>query len=211
MSNIEENYERISLKNLTENIAPILNWYNFTNSYLKRYNSSEVIQNEETIVVLGSEYFINLTNLLNEYNKTEEGRFIINFSMFVHVLKFSLPLLSNDYRIQLSILNEAITGASLSDRWQHCIDHVDATSTLGFAVGRMFVKKKFNGSKSSASQMIQRIRNSFTANFPTVSWMDDETRLLAEEKIKNVNELIGYPDFIFNDTELNNKCAFQLK
>jgi neprilysin len=154
---------------------------------------------------LGYEYFLNLTNFLKEYNQTEENRFMLKFSMFIHLLKFSLPLLSSEYRSQLSILNEAITGATLNDRWQHCIDHVDATSTLGFAVGRMFVKKKFDKAKSTASEMIKRIRDSFTANFPTIQWMDEDTRHLAEEKIKSVTELIGFPDFIMNDAEINKK------
>lgn len=205
LSNIEENYERISLKNLTENIAPFIDWESFINTYLKYYKSREVIQNEETIIVLGYEYFQSLTELLKEYNQTEESRFILKFSIFTHILKFSLPLLSSDFRSQLSILNEAITGATLNDRWQHCIDHVDATSTLGFAVGRMFVKKQFDKAKSTASEMIQRIRDSFTANFPKISWMDEETRHLAEEKINSVNELVGFPDFIMNDTQLNNR------
>ena len=164
-----------------------------------------IVKEDDTIIVLGYEYFLNLTTFLNEYNQTEGKRFILKFSMFIHLLKFSLPLLSSEYRLQLSILNEAITGATLNDRWQHCIDHVDATSTLGFAVGRMFVKKKFNKAQSTASEMIKRIRDSFTANFPSIAWMDEETRHLAEEKIKSVTELIGYPNFIMNDTEINNK------
>jgi membrane metallo-endopeptidase-like protein 1 len=182
-----------------------MNWFNFTNSLLQRYNSSETIKNDDTIVVLGYEYFQNLTNLLNEYNSTDETRFAIKFSMFIHLLKFSLPLISSEYRAQLNVLNEALTGASLNERWQQCIDHVDSTTTLGFAVGRMFVRKKFNKAKSTASDMIKRIRNSFTANFPSVSWMDEETRIAAEDKIQGVNELIGYPDYILNDLQLNEK------
>lgn len=129
----------------------------------------------------------------------------VKFFIYIHILKFTLPLLSNEFRQQLSLLNEALTGATLNERWQQCIDHVDSTASLGFATGRMFVRKTFKTAKANASNMIERIRRSFIANFPNVEWMDDETRHLAEDKIKSVIELIGYPEFILNDTELNTR------
>ena len=35
-------------------------------------------------------------------------------------------------------------------------------------------------------------------------WMDDETKLVAKEKAEVINERIGFPDFLLNDTQL---CA----
>ena len=46
--------------------------------------------------------------------------------------------------------------------------------------------------------------------------MDDETKQVAKEKANVINERIGYPDFILNDTELSDRykevaaaCPFQ--
>ena len=50
------------------------------------------------------------------------------------------------------------------------------------------------------------------------SWMDDETKQVSKEKANVINERIGYPDFILNDTELSDRykevataCPFQQK
>ena len=72
----------------------------------------------------------------------------------------------------------------------------------------MFIRKSSNDAKSSAKKMIKSIKHSFVQNFPKIPWMDDETRLLAEEKVDSVDELIGYPDFIDDDEQLNGRSGF---
>lgn len=74
----------------------------------------------------------------------------------------------------------------------------------------MFIRKSPNNAKVLAQNMIRSIKNSFVENFPKIPWMDDETRKLAEEKVDSVNELIGYPDFIENDTLLNLRLNFNI-
>ena len=64
---------------------------------MKHFNSSFEIKNEETLVITNYEYFQSLTKLLNEYNQTEEKRFILKFSIFAQLLKYSLPSLSKKY------------------------------------------------------------------------------------------------------------------
>jgi len=51
--------------------------------------------------------------------------------------------------------------------------------------------------------MIKSIKESFVKKFEEIEWMDEETRLLAKEKVNYVDELIGYPDFLENDEQLN--------
>lgn len=46
-------------------------------------------------------------------------------------------------------------------------------------------------------------------------WMDRDTRVFAQDKAKQMLSLIGFPDFLYNDTELdeyyrNVSCRDQL-
>jgi predicted metalloendopeptidase len=76
---------------------------------------------------------------------------------------------------------------------------------LGFAISRIFIRKSPNNAKKSAQAIIKTIKDSFIKNFHKISWMDNTTRKLAEEKVNSVDELIGYPDFIQDDKALNER------
>lgn len=117
-------------------------------------------------------------------------------------MKLSLPLLSSDFRYQLSILTNLL-GIGNTERWRQCIELVDDIFGFGHAVGRLFVRKTFQNSKQNVLELISRIKKSLKNSFTQLSWMDDETTNVASEKVDHVTELIGYPDFIMNDTELN--------
>ena len=67
----------------------------------------------------------------------------------------------------------------------------------------MFVRRSPINAKTIAQNMIKSIKESFVKKFEEIAWMDEETRLLAKEKVNYVDELIGYPDFLENDELLN--------
>lgn len=94
-------------------------------------------------------------------------------------------------------------GSISMERWQTCIEHTDYIFGLGYAITKMFVRVSPNNAKSEAQKMIKSIKHSFVENFPNVPWMDNETRVLAEEKVDHVDDLIGYPDFIDDNQQLD--------
>jgi putative endopeptidase len=49
-------------------------------------------------------------------------------------------------------------------------------------------------SKDIAQDLLQRIKNAFHENLPSVSWMDDDTKANAERKLDMMRSKIGYPD-----------------
>lgn len=69
----------------------------------------------------------------------------------------------------------------------------------------MFIRKTPSDSKQLAQKIIKSIKKSFILNFPKIEWMDTETRILAEDKVNNVDELISYPEFITNNLLLDSK------
>jgi len=76
-------------------------------------------------------------------------------------------------------------------------------------VSRLFIKGSgfTNESVHQADEMVQHIRNAFIDNLNDVAWMDSETKEAAKEKAEAMFQQIGYPDFIMNDTLLEEYFA----
>lgn len=53
--------------------------------------------------------------------------------------------------------------------------------------------------------MINRVRRAFTTNLRNLDWMDAETRKAAEEKANAIADMIGFPDFILQPSELDER------
>jgi len=80
-----------------------------------------------------------------------------------------------------------------------CVQVVD--TGLGDVLGYYFAQKAFPGkSKDLASSMIKQIEDAMTAKLKTISWMDDQTRGRALEKISLIANYIGYPDHLRNNS-----------
>jgi membrane metallo-endopeptidase-like protein 1 len=203
LSNVEGIYSLETMSDLNRIFMPYFDWKKFLNKFLKIYESNETLNDSDSIIVMGFEYFEALKGLLDEYHSTQEKEKTLKFTMLFHFIKFSLPLLSKEYRTQFSAIGEALTGSMALERWQTCIDHTDSIFGLGYAVTKMFLRAVPNNSKQLAQDLIHSIKQSFIDNFHKLKWMDKETGSLAEEKVNYVDELIGYPDFVENDTALN--------
>lgn len=53
--------------------------------------------------------------------------------------------------------------------------------------------------------MVNEIRNAFMKSLKNLDWMDEETRKAAEEKADAISDMIGFPDFILNSNELDER------
>jgi membrane metallo-endopeptidase-like protein 1 len=161
------------------------------------------IDENEPIIVFAPVYLQNLNTLIEEYQQTNKTKIILSNYMVWHTVYYYSNFLNEKYRLAKSPLSQATRGSSgIIEKWKECIEDVDMT--IGFALGAMFVEEAFKGSsKENAGKMILNIRNSFEANIRNVSWMDEDTRKMALEKVSAVIDMIGYPDFINNVTLLD--------
>lgn len=53
--------------------------------------------------------------------------------------------------------------------------------------------------------MINDVREAFKRNLKNLKWMDDETREAAMVKADAISDMIGFPDFILNPSQLDRK------
>jgi len=75
---------------------------------------------------------------------------------------------------------------------------------MSYASGAMYVRAHFDrSSKEAALAMIEDLRASFKAMLAVNDWMDPGTKEYALIKAEQMLSLIGYPDFLYNDTQLD--------
>lgn len=113
--------------------------------------------------------------------------------------------LSKPFRNAYKNLHKALAGVEGNEeQWRSCV--ADTNTVMGFAVGAMYVREEFHGNaKPAAEDMINDIRDAFKQSLTNLKWMDDETRELAIEKANAITDMIGFPEYILNPTELDAK------
>ena len=104
------------------------------------------------------------------------------------------PYLSKAFVDEDFKMRAAITGAKeLLPRWQRVVSTEDPA--LGFAIGKLFVAKKFPpSSKAQVVDILHGIRGALNEDLKDLAWMSPETRKAAAVKLGMMEERIGYPD-----------------
>ncbi len=81
----------------------------------------------------------------------------------------------------------------LQPRWKRCV--VDVDNDLGEALGQAYVEKYFSpDAKRQVVTMVAEIEAALQQDIQALSWMSDETKKSALEKLHAVANKIGYPD-----------------
>ena len=101
-----------------------------------------------------------------------------------------LPLRAQQISLRFS---KAVSGKTeLPARWLKCVSAT--SSTLGNAVGSLYVQKYFQEkSREAAVEMVREIRTQFSLMLAQLDWMDERTRDNARLKADAMETHIGYP------------------
>lgn len=196
-------YHNLTLAQL-QDLAPFIDWRELFEDAFRIVKRK--VSEKEPVVVYVPEYLKNLNEILaKEYLNSEEGKIIINNYLVWQMVRSLTACLSKNFRDAYKGLRKALLGSDGGEEpWRYCV--ADTSQAVGFAVGAMYVREKFNGqSKPDAEAMINNIREAFIDNFQNLEWMDVETRRLAKEKALAITDMIGFPDYILNPAELDKK------
>ena len=111
-----------------------------------------------------------------------------------HVVDAFAPYLSRPFVNEHFKMVSVITGAkALRPRWQRVVSADN--SAIGFAIGKLYVKKYFPpSSKKKVLAILHSIRHALKTDLETLSWMSPATRKAAIKKLSLMGERIGYPD-----------------
>lgn len=192
----EKLYNKMTLKELSENFKGF-DWISYITQIMNIPNKSIHINDTEEVIIRDTAYFTNLMKVLST-----DKRILANYAIWIFIKRVGIYL-PERFRLLIQEYDKVITGtASARPRWRTCTYFTN--EQLGNAVGRMFVQQNFDDeAKSQMIEMIRNLQDSFSEILRELEWMDTDTRFVARQKAEEMRDMIGYPDKILNDTELN--------
>ncbi|KZC14076.1 Endothelin-converting enzyme 1 [Dufourea novaeangliae] len=191
---VSELYKRMSIGEL-RTLVPQINWHRYLTIVLARPTNIS-----EPVVVYALQYIQELVNLLSKTSP----RTIANYLLWRFV-RHRVNNLDDRFQEAKQKFYYILFGREQApSRWKNCVAQMN--SNMGMAVGSMFVKKYFDeNSKNDTLSMTREIQRSFRELLNQTSWIDDETKELATEKVNAMLLRIGYPDFILQSDLLNER------
>ena len=150
----------------------------------------EVGVNTENVIISELKYYENMDRLITDANIET----IKNYMKF-HIVNSSTTLLTDQlgqrsFEFYGKYLNGQKEREILEKRALYFVD-----GNLGELIGKEYVKKHFSEeSKKEAKEMVNYIMKAFRIRIQRLSWMSEETKAKALEKLDKVSVKIGYPD-----------------
>ncbi|XP_070516184.1 neprilysin-4 isoform X3 [Cardiocondyla obscurior] len=192
--NFSELYQRMNIGEL-RTLVPQIDWRRYLSIVLGR-----PIHFSEPVVVFALQYIQDLVVLLSK----TQPRTVANYLLWRFVRHRVNNLDDRFQEVKQKFYYILFGREQAPSRWKNCVTQVN--SNMDMAVGSMFVKKYFDeNSKNDTLSMTREIQRSFRELLDKTSWIDDETKYLASEKVNAMSLRIGYPDFILQTHLLNDR------
>ncbi|CAH2106177.1 unnamed protein product [Euphydryas editha] len=192
--NVSELYRRMTLAKL-ENLVPQVQWRKYLCIVMNR-----TVHSQETVVLFALNYVRHLVQLIE---KTDPDT-LSNYLLWRFV-RHRVNNLDDRFQSAKQQFYYILFGREQAPpRWKNCISQVN--SNMGMALGSMFVRKYFDEmSKNDTLTMTREIQQAFREILHMTNWIDNETKRLAAHKVDTMMLRIGYPDFILNKNELDDR------
>jgi len=114
-----------------------------------------------------------------------------------HAISGNAGLLSEDiFNTNFAFFGKELSGQQEPrPRWKRAISQMSGTSSLGFAIGKIYVARYFpESSKQQMSELVENLRTALGERIDSLEWMGDDTKVNARAKLAAFVPKIGYPD-----------------
>jgi predicted metalloendopeptidase len=114
-----------------------------------------------------------------------------------HAIRGNASLLSEEiYANNFEFFGKELSGQQEPrPRWKRAISEMSGTESLGFAIGKVYVKRYFpESSKAQMAELVENLRKALGERIDGLDWMGEETKVNAKAKLAAFNPKIGYPD-----------------
>jgi len=102
----------------------------------------------------------------------------------------STPFVQEDFAFNQQYLQGT---KEMKPHWKRCVESTDAN--LGEALGKKYVERTFSPeAKARMREMVKNILLALHDDVLTLTWMSDDTKQKALEKLSAFNPKVGYPD-----------------
>jgi len=114
-----------------------------------------------------------------------------------HAISGNAGLLSEDvFNTNFAFFGKELNGQQEPrPRWKRAISEMSGTTSLGFAIGKIYVARYFpESSKQQMSELVENLRTALGERIDNLEWMGDDTKVNARAKLAAFVPKIGYPD-----------------
>lgn len=156
---------------------------------LKRYFAAQGINEIDTLIV-GQPISLGAVNKI----LAETSEEAIRDYMAASYLSSAASYLSDDFINAEFALSQVLSGVKEQQpRWKRAIGVPNGF--LGEAVGELYVAKYFPPqAKEKMTTLVKNLQTALGQHIDNLSWMSDETKAKAHEKLATFKVKIGYPD-----------------
>uniref|UniRef100_A0A8C1SIE7 Membrane metallo-endopeptidase-like 1 n=1 Tax=Cyprinus carpio TaxID=7962 RepID=A0A8C1SIE7_CYPCA len=171
--------------------------FNFTFTLL-------TVQPDEPIVVYCSPYLEKLRDVLSKHSH----RTLQNYLAWMLIME-RVSSMSRRFKDMRAHYRKALHGTTVEEvRWRDCVRYVQGN--MENAVGALYVRETFSGnSKRMVRELIKKIQEAYVETLEELSWMDEQSKEKAREKVKFVfscdkisisktHFLVNYPGIMLN-------------
>jgi putative endopeptidase len=186
----KKRYNRMNLEELGQ-LAPSIPW--------KAYLAAAGVPEVASVNIGSPSYFKGLDELLKA-EKPEDWRAYLRW----HVIRSAAPQLSSKFvDAEFAFYGTILTGAkALQPRWKRCVTATD--QSMRELLGQPYVELTFGAEgKKRTNEMVLALLAAMKADLDAVNWMDDESKVKAQEKLSTFVRKIGYPDKWVDYTKLS--------
>ncbi len=144
----------------------------------------------EKFIIAQPDYFAALGEIIRSI-PVEDWRTYLRFNLLRAFAPYlNAAIVAENFNFSRRILRGQ---EQIRPRWKRGIRLVNAS--LGEAVGRIYVEQYFPpDAKQRIDKMIENLRTAFQQSIDTLTWMTDETKQAAQEKLALFTTKIGYPE-----------------
>lgn len=175
-----KNYNKMSVVAL-QTLTPNLNWND--------YWTITKVPKLDSVIVGQPEFYSALNNEL----KTTSIEVLKNYMKYNYVSDFTAYLDDKTFMDKFNY-GKTLSGAKEPrPRWKRVLDAQEGA--MGEALGQLFVKEYFNETaKKRYENLVEAIRDAYKERISKLTWMSDETKAKAYDKLAKIKKKVGYPD-----------------
>ena len=144
----------------------------------------------EDLIVQQPSHFAGMAQLLNEFDRESWSSWLT-----WHLISGSAAYLSANFvEENFAFYGRTLSGTpELRERWKRGVSLVEGA--LGEAIGQEYVARHFPPeAKERMLKLVHNLIEAYRVDISNLTWMSDETRAKALDKLNKFTPKIGYPD-----------------
>ncbi len=174
-------YNKVTLAEM-QKLAPGLDW--------KAYFTGLGIEVPVDFVIDNPKFFAEISKMLKDISVDDWKSYLTWNVVNRYSSYLSNAFVENDF----NFYTKKLSGNNVNQpRWQRVAN--SANFAIGELVGQIFVEENFPPvAKQKMVNLIANLKLAFKERFTNLSWMSDETKKKALEKLETMVVKVGYPD-----------------